>query len=73
MRKPEFALRFSPGIDVIVGAEEVECSLDTAIPLGLIANEAISNSLKHAFPCKAGPVEFSSACTGSLKGPLTGR
>jgi two-component sensor histidine kinase len=41
---------FPPGIDVIVGAEEVECSLDTAIPLGLIANEAISNSLKHAFP-----------------------
>ena len=31
-------------------AGAVECSLDTAIPLGLIANEAISNSLKHAFP-----------------------
>jgi two-component sensor histidine kinase len=28
----------------------VEFGLDTIIPLGLIMNEAISNSLKHAFP-----------------------
>ena len=30
--------------------EPVSLSLDTAIPFGLILNEAISNSLKHAFP-----------------------
>jgi two-component sensor histidine kinase len=41
---------FPHGLDVVVEAEEVDCSPDTAIPLGLIANEAISNSLKHAFP-----------------------
>lgn len=41
---------FPHGVNVTVEAEAVECSLDTAIPLGLIANEAISNSLKHAFP-----------------------
>jgi two-component sensor histidine kinase len=50
MREPEFALRIPPGIAVVVEAEALECSLDTAIPLGLIANEVISNSLKHAFP-----------------------
>jgi two-component sensor histidine kinase len=41
---------FPHGVNVTVEAGAVECSLDTAIPLGLIANEAISNSLKHAFP-----------------------
>ncbi len=30
--------------------EEIELDVDTAIPLGLIVNELITNSLKHAFP-----------------------
>ena len=30
----------------------IEFGLDTIIPLGLILNEAISNSLKHAFPAE---------------------
>jgi PAS domain S-box-containing protein len=32
--------------------EEIELSLDLAIPLGLIINELITNSLKHAFKVK---------------------
>lgn len=32
----------------------IEFGLDTVIPLGLILNEGISNSLKHAFPGNAG-------------------
>jgi two-component sensor histidine kinase len=33
--------------------EPVALGIDTAIPLGLIANELISNSLKHAFAGRA--------------------
>ena len=30
--------------------EEIHLGMDTAIPLGIIVNELISNALKHAFP-----------------------
>jgi PAS domain S-box-containing protein len=35
---------------VTVEAESVEWGVETAIPCGLIANELITNALKHAFP-----------------------
>lgn len=38
--------RVVPSLDV----EDVFLGLDTAIPCGLLVNELISNSLKHAFP-----------------------
>ncbi|EWY36127.1 hypothetical protein N825_29670 [Skermanella stibiiresistens SB22] len=33
-----------------VSSDPLSCQLDTAIPLGLIANELVSNAYKHAFP-----------------------
>jgi two-component sensor histidine kinase len=38
------------GIAVQVDAAPLEAGLDVAVPLGLLLNELVSNSLKHAFP-----------------------
>jgi PAS domain S-box-containing protein len=37
-------------INLEMDLEQVYLDMDTAIPLGIIVNELISNSLKHAFP-----------------------
>jgi PAS domain S-box-containing protein len=38
------------GIAFITEVEPIDVVMDTAIPLGLLINEVISNSLKHGFP-----------------------
>jgi two-component sensor histidine kinase len=38
------------GITVTLDIEPVEIGLDASVPLGLLLNELICNSLKHAFP-----------------------
>lgn len=40
-------------IDVQIDAEAVECSLSTALSLGLIVNELLLNSLRHGYPDEA--------------------
>ena len=37
------------GIEVEVQADELELSIERAVPLGLILNEIATNSIKHAF------------------------
>lgn len=37
-------------VSLRIDMSEVELDVDTAIPIGLITNELITNSLKHAFP-----------------------
>ncbi|MBX9634553.1 MAG: sensor histidine kinase, partial [Magnetospirillum sp.] len=38
------------GIRIEVTADDSRMSMDDAVPLGLVVNEAVSNALKHAFP-----------------------
>jgi two-component sensor histidine kinase len=40
----------SERIKVIIEMPELEFDVDTAVPLGLIVNELLTNSLKYAFP-----------------------
>lgn len=37
-------------INSIIRVDHIEVSIDTAVPLGLVLNEIITNSLKYAFP-----------------------
>ncbi|MBD1261094.1 ATP-binding protein [Maribacter polysiphoniae] len=37
-------------VEVLLDMEEVELDVDTAIPIGLIVNELLTNSMKYAFP-----------------------
>ncbi len=49
----------SDDISLKLDLEEIHLGMDTAIPLGIIVNELISNSLKHAFPAgRAGEIHI---------------
>ncbi len=51
---------YKPGVYVkqVLEAEEIMLDVDTAVPLGLIINELISNALKYAFdPNQEGQVK----------------
>jgi two-component sensor histidine kinase len=37
-------------VDLKLDLENINLDINTAIPLGLIVNELVSNSMKHAFP-----------------------
>jgi two-component sensor histidine kinase len=46
------------GIAVDLDADEVELAIDRAVPLGLILNEAATNSIKHAFGNEGGRINI---------------
>lgn len=46
------AANCSEGVEIATETDPLSVSLDTAIPCGLIINELVVNSLKHAFPAE---------------------
>lgn len=54
----EFDVKFE------IEMEPVQLSIDTAIPFGLMLNEAITNALKHAFKNQGGFIKISSVVEG---------
>jgi len=58
----ELARSYGVNVDRVTMAIEIDnvpLAIDTAIPCGLIINELVSNSLKHAFPDKKGEITIS--------------
>ena len=54
-------------VSVTVAMESFELDVDSAIPIGLIVNELITNSLKHAFPDgRFGKIQITLKKTGTL-------
>lgn len=58
------------GIQIITELQDVVLGIDTAIPLGFILTELVSNCLKHAFPAEGGGeirVSFRQITDGELE------
>jgi PAS domain S-box-containing protein len=52
------------GITATVDVEEVYLNIDTALPMGLLVNELVSNSIKHAFPDGNGSINVKLESSG---------
>ena len=55
----------SSRITANVDVEEVYLNIDTALPMGLLVNELISNSIKHAFPEGKGDIDVKLESNGN--------
>jgi two-component sensor histidine kinase len=47
------------GIEINVACDQLDLSIDRAVPVGLILNEAATNSIKHAFGANGGTIDVS--------------
>ncbi|BDZ70992.1 PAS domain S-box-containing protein [Methanobacterium petrolearium] len=61
VEKLVFDILYSYGVKTgtitpIIQVDNIEMGLETAIPLGLIINELVTNSIKYAFPQKKGTI-----------------
>lgn len=57
-------------INIVQEVEDVALPIDMAVPCGLIVNELVTNSLKHAFPDERGG-EVKISCSRDVEGVVT--
>jgi two-component sensor histidine kinase len=63
---------YDPNIQVIEDLDDISVHTDAATPLGLLVNEVVSNSFKHAFPNgRAGIIRVSLKAEGPDRARLT--
>lgn len=59
-------------VEILIEADELELTVDRAVPLGLIMNEIATNSIKHAFGADGGKISVKlSGGVGYGEGRLT--
>ena len=55
----DIVISYGAGVRTVIEVDDIKPDIDTAIPLGLMINELVTNSVKYAFPDGTGTIAVS--------------